>query len=127
MADAKRRVVFVDDSATVRQVLARVLSVAGYEPIACVTWEDVQEAVEKQQPSLVLLDVQMPHISGAPMAFVLKRGYPDLKVIYYSDGEEGMLKQLTAETGADGYICKGPNYEQFLAELGAFVRGPDGG
>ena len=55
---------------------------------------------------LVLLDVQMPGVSGPPIAYVLKRRHPTLKVVYYSSADEAILRRLTEETGADGFIRK---------------------
>lgn len=106
MTKSPRRVAFLDDSLTARVVLKNILTDAGHEPLCCETWEQLDEVVTNQKLDLVLLDVQMPGVSGPPIAYVLKKRQPELKVVYYSSAEDAMLRRLTEETGADGYIRK---------------------
>ncbi len=106
MSKSPRRVAFLDDSLTARVVLKNILTDAGHEPLGCETWAQLDAIVADNELDLVLLDVQMPGVSGPPIAYVLKKRQPGLKVVYYSSAEEAILRRLTEETGADGYIRK---------------------
>ena len=120
MPATKAKIAFIDDSPTVRQILSQVLTDAGYEPIECTSWEQLQGAAQKGA-DLVLVDVQMPQHSGAPMVFVLKKQHPKLKVVYYSSVRGSMLRRLTEQTGADGYIRKGWDTDELLQAVAQFL------
>ena len=115
------KIAFIDDSAIARQIVASALGEAGYETLECVSWDELQQVVEQQHPDLVLVDVQMPRTSGPPMVFVLKKQHPQLKVVYFSSAEEGVLRRLTAETGADGYICKSRDNRKLLQAVARYL------
>jgi DNA-binding response OmpR family regulator len=125
MPAAKAKIAFIDDSITVRQILSQSLAGAGYEPIECASWEELQSAMQ-QRPALVLVDLQMPHHSGAPMVFVLKKQHPETKVIYYSSARTSVLRQLVAETGADGFVRKRWDTDELLEAIAGFL-GPAAG
>lgn len=116
MAAARAKIAFIDDSVTVRQILSQELTKAGYEPVECTSWEQLQAAAD-QGVDLVLLDVQMPKQSGAPMAVVLKKKHPQLKVVYYSSVPRRVLRQLTEQTGADGYVPKAWDTDELVATV----------
>jgi CheY-like chemotaxis protein len=62
------RVLVVDDSATVRRVVVRTLSRAGYETVEAEDGRAALERLSRETPDLVLVDDVMPHMDGA--AFV---------------------------------------------------------
>ena len=124
MADAKPKVAFIDDSETVRLLLAGLLEKAGYEHFECTSWAELNAVAESHELDLVLLDVQMPKVSGPPMAIVLKKTRPHLKVVYHSDQDERFLTELTDKTGADGYIKKNFDSDKTLAAIREFLPTP---
>ena len=121
MDQSRTRVAFLDDSATVRMVLTSLCEDAGYEPLSCSTWEELDAVVRDRAPDLVLLDVQMPRVSGPPIALVLKRLYPALKVVLLSDYAEDKLRGLAKQSGADGFIRKTTDGEQLLRAISAYL------
>lgn len=121
MGNDKPKVAFIDDSETVRVVLRRLLEQDGCEPFECTCWEELERAARDEPLDLVLLDVQMPEVSGAPMAVVLKRLQPELPVVYHSDHDERFLAELTRQTGADGYVKKSLDADQTLRAIRAFL------
>ncbi len=124
MTKAARRIAFLDDSHTVRVVLKNVLTEAGHEPFGCETWDELEQVVATTELDLVLLDVQMPGISGPPIAYVLKKRHPTLKVVFVSDADETMLRRLTDETGADGYIRKSYDGGEMADAIGRYLNDP---
>jgi two-component system, chemotaxis family, chemotaxis protein CheY len=122
MPAARIKIAFIDDSVTVRQILSQTLAGAGYDPIECASWEQLLDAMQ-QRPALVLVDLQMPHHSGAPMVFVLKKQHPEVKVLYYSSAKTSVLRKLAAETGADGFVRKRWDCDELLETI-ARVVGP---
>jgi len=122
MSKSPRRIAFLDDSRTARVVLKNILAEAGHEPVACETWEQLEGVVKAGGLDLVLLDVQMPGVSGPPIAYVLKRRHPALKVVYYSSADEAILRKLTEQTGADGFIRKSFDGGEVAQAVEAFLN-----
>jgi len=121
MDQSRTRVAFLDDSATVRMVLTSLCEEAGYEPLSCSSWEELNTVVRDRLPHLVLLDVQMPRVSGPPIAVVLKRLYPELKVVLLSDYAEEKLRSLAKQSGADGFIRKTTDGVKLLQAISAHL------
>jgi CheY-like chemotaxis protein len=120
----KQRIAFLDDSPTVRQVLSCVLADGGYDAQACATWNELKEALRPSAPDLVLLDVEMPQILGEHIGYVLRRDFPELRVVFLSDHDESTLRAMSEATGVQGYIRKSPDPEQLLGEIAAFLPPP---
>ncbi len=68
--------------------------------------EQLLEIIEKRPPSIVLCDIRMPKLDGIAATKVIKKNYPNTKVIAFTmfDQEEAVRQMLHA--GAVGYILK---------------------
>lgn len=91
------------------------------EVISSITGKKGVSLVRKESPDIVILDLNLPDISGFE---VLKeiRGFSTVPVIILTvrSDDEDMLKGL--ETGADDYIVKPFNYMTLLARVRAVLR-----
>lgn len=69
----------------------------------------VTNCVKNTQPDLVLLDINMPALSGESLVSLIKPFCADMKtpILFYSSNDEGTLRDLVATHGVQGYICKG--------------------
>ncbi|MDZ7705300.1 MAG: Hpt domain-containing protein [Trueperaceae bacterium] len=117
---AKTRVLLVDDSLSVRRIVGRMLSRAGYEVI---TAADGQAALERLQQGervdAVLTDLEMPRLNGYELVEQLRR-YPvtaalPIAVITTRSGEKH--SDLAFELGADDYLSKPVDDTRLLAVL----------
>ncbi len=115
------RIAFLDDSPTVRQVLDCVLTEAGHDPEGCSTWEELKERLRPDPPDLVLLDVEMPQILGEHIGYVLRRDFPEVRVVFLSDHDERTLREMSEHTGVHGFIHKTPDPDELLAAIEAFL------
>ena len=79
--------------------------------------EDALEAYRKHRPSLVLMDVRLPGMSGAEAVAAITREFPDALVLMLSthSGEEEIYRSLQA--GARGYILKSAMREELLRAI----------
>jgi DNA-binding NarL/FixJ family response regulator len=75
----------------------------------------VTTLVRDVQPDLILLDVNMPGLSGDQLAKLLR--WRNAPFIFYSSNDEDSLRELAAQYGAKGYISKGD-----IAELKNMVN-----
>jgi CheY-like chemotaxis protein len=112
----KRRVLIVDDSEIAARLLEAELAQAGfaidYAPDAEVATSLVLKRATR--PDLVLLDVNMPKVSGPQFCRFLKRNdrFRAIKVVLCSGEDREKVAALAAECGADGYILK----DEFLGK-----------
>jgi DNA-binding NarL/FixJ family response regulator len=105
---AVRRVLVVDDSATVRKVVKDFLE-QQTEVVVCGEAADGIEAVEKTRalkPDLVLLDFSMPRMNGAEAASLIKKWAPEIRIILFTIFSENIGKSVTASIGIDAVLSK---------------------
>ncbi|WP_181608943.1 response regulator [Nonomuraea soli] len=109
------RVMVVDDHPMWRDGVARDLAEAGYEVVAAVG--EGRQAVRVAQavrPDVVVLDLQLPDLSGAEVARGLAtlEQPPRVLVLSASAEQEDVLEAVKA--GASGYLVKSAQREEFL-------------
>ena len=114
------RLTVIDDHPIVREGLVAVLSdEADFAVVgAAASAEDGLRLVQKEQPDVLLLDLELPGASGIDALPGLLEAAPDTKVIVFTayDTEERVLGALRA--GAKGYLLKGSPSE----EIGRAIR-----
>ena len=81
---SSQKVLYVDDNAKTRKLLSNFLEQSGYEVIATQDPFEAMEMVGNSSFHLALLDYQMPQLSGARLAEMLKTMSPDLPVVLIS-------------------------------------------
>jgi len=117
-------VLVVDDSATIRDVLMRLLSDGGYLPIPVPNAWDVLERVRTELPSAILLDVTMPLLDGYEVCRQI-RAAKDIKstpVIMVSGHGDLLDKVVGKLAGASGYVTKPFKPDQLLKLVGTHVN-----
>jgi DNA-binding NarL/FixJ family response regulator len=126
---APKRVVIADDSAVVREGLARLLEDAGYVVIAKVGDADaLLAAVAAERPDVVIADVRMPPTltdDGARAAQQLRAADPGLPILLLSQHIETTHSLALAASGAFGYLLKDRVLEidDFLDAVARVERG----
>jgi PAS domain S-box-containing protein len=82
----KETILVVDDQPEVLALTAETLSFYGYEVLTSASGEKALELFEEENTGidLVLTDIEMDAISGVQLASILKKKYPDLKIIFMS-------------------------------------------
>ncbi len=107
------KILLVDDHAVVRQgyaALLRVLLPAAEVIEACDGEQALTRALETP-PSLVIMDVGLPGISGLETARRLRQRLPQLRVLFFSMHDELPLVRQALDAGAIGYITKNSSPE----------------
>lgn len=109
----------VDDSASMRQMVAFALKSAGHQVTEAADGQAALNLAKRQKFDLVLSDVNMPHMDGITLAKELRR-LPDFKFtpILMLTTEAGMNKKQEGKAaGATGWIVKPFNPDQLLATI----------
>ncbi len=104
------RILVVDDDSRHLQTTREILELEGYQVTVRDTPFGTTEVVSAERPDLVLLDVNMPALSGERLC-TLVRGNASVgrtvPILFYSSNDEDSLRQAVQRFGADGYVCKG--------------------
>jgi DNA-binding NarL/FixJ family response regulator len=103
------RVILVDDHTLIRRGIRRILE---KDPLICVIAEASSGAeairlVNKMEPDVLLLDIEMPDMKGYQVAQELRACRVSVSILALSSGDETHFIEEIKQTGIDGYIKKG--------------------
>ncbi len=120
---AKGKIIVIDDDAKALSVAKRLLEAAGYEVITTESPLRMPQLVQREKPDLVLLDVEMPALSGEHVLdfttlFDFLRQIP---IVLHSSKSEDELKSLVDRSPAVGYIKKTGNGLAFVSQVEKFI------
>jgi two-component system chemotaxis response regulator CheY len=102
----KRRVMIVEDVATTRTLLRKILSGAGYEVVEVDTAEAAIKRYHDSKPDVVTMDVFLDKISGVGALQVILRLDPDARIVMCSsEHDSGFIAEMK-KLGARGYLRK---------------------
>jgi len=113
----KNRILIVDDSPDVRKALSAFLSTLGWLTVVCEAC-DAEEAlamIESQPPDMVLMDIKMPAISGLEVTHMIKKRWPEIKVIILTAYPDFL--QQAKQAGADAFLFKGCSMEEISSTI----------
>ncbi|HXC25977.1 MAG TPA: hybrid sensor histidine kinase/response regulator [Gemmatimonadaceae bacterium] len=113
---ARRRVLVVDDSITVRETERKLLESAGYDVDVAVDGMDGWNSVRTGHYDLVVTDVDMPRLTGIELTTLIRKDVRlktlPIMIVSYKDREEDRLRGLDA--GADYYLTKASFHDDTL-------------
>jgi len=122
---SKIKILIADDHAIVRDGL-RSLFRGDSQFIVVAEAADGEEAVrlvEKYQPHVVIMDVSMPNLNGIEATSIIKKKYPDTKVLVLTVHEnEEYIRELVL-AGADGYVIKSAQKKEIFDAVRAVAEG----
>lgn len=114
-------VAVVDDDASVRRALCRLLRVAGYAAAGFASGEEFLDALAARAPDCVLLDIHMPGLSGLDVQKKLLDSGARLPVVFITASEGATLGQAAPGTDAPRLLRKPVAAEVLLDAVGAAI------
>jgi CheY-like chemotaxis protein len=119
----KRKVLLVDDSEIVREMVRLTLTEHGYTVVTLDGPFGFSRVLLDEKPDLVLMDVSMPALRGHRLAEVAQRSaLHSCPIVLFSTHPEEELAALVASSGVTGYIRKTGNADLLLHEIERFIR-----
>lgn len=101
-----KKILVVDDSATVRQQVSMVLKDAGYEVVEAQDGIDGKEKAAANDVAMVISDVNMPRMNGIEMLEEVSKVKPQLPVVMLTTEGHPELLAKAKSFGAKGWIVK---------------------
>lgn len=120
-ADAGPRILVVDDDASVRTLLRRLLTIEGYGVDEAPDGKLALEKVTSSAPNLVLLDIMMPGQDGLDVLESVRR-VSDVPVILLTARDQEADRVLGFRLGADDYVVKPFSTAELTARIAALLR-----
>ena len=125
MKNEKIKITFADDHSIVRDGLRSLFK---SEPEFQVVGEasDGAEAIsliEKCRPDVAVLDISMPNVTGVEAARIVKKDFPETKILILTIHENEEYIQEMILAGADGYVLKDAGKKEIFEAVHAIADG----
>jgi DNA-binding NarL/FixJ family response regulator len=119
MAVDRGPILIVDDDARSRRILCDLLEAAGYSTNEAATGQEALVSVTEVRPALVLLEVQLPKISGHEVCRRLRERFGErLPIIFLSGARTDVMDRVAGLlVGADDYISKPYSADELVARV----------
>jgi two-component system cell cycle response regulator DivK len=118
-----KRVLVVEDNDLNRKLFCDLLTAHGFAVEGLADGREVLERARQFVPSLIIMDIQLPHVSGLELIEAIK-GDRDLRLIpimavtaYAGKGDEDRIRAA----GAEGYVSKPVSIGPFMAAVNALL------
>lgn len=125
MQDERKPVVVVEDNALNMKLFEQILQQGGFTPIPSLDGHGLVDLVRKVRPTCILMDIQLPHVSGFELMKQVKseedlRGTPIVAVTAYAPGHE---RNRFLDAGFDAFLPKPISVRVLLSTVGQFSGG----
>ena len=115
-------ILLVDDEPSIIQLARMYLERENFRVESVNNGEAALESVERNRPSLVVLDVMLPKLDGFEVCRRLRASQADTAILMLTARDEDIDKILGLELGADDYLTKPFNPRELVARVKAILR-----
>lgn len=119
-----RKILVVDDEQRIRELTMIVLEKGGYEVIVAENGVEALARFQRERPDLVLLDVNMPGMSGIEVCRQLKmrsRDSSHVPVLMFTVLEDEEVRKMAKEAQCDGFLSKSVLPKDLVREVARYL------
>lgn len=121
MPNEPRKILIVDDEPKITEVVRSYLENSNYQVYEAGNGKEALELFDRVQPSLIILDLMLPDLSGEEICRILRRkSRVPIIMLTAKAEEENILTGLNI--GADDYVTKPFSPKQLIARVEALLR-----
>ena len=121
MAANAQSVLVVEDEASIASFVSLYLKNAGYDVRTASTGTEALAQVDRQKPSLIVLDLMLPDIDGIEICRRIRQKL-DVPILMLTARDEDVDKIIGLEVGADDYMTKPFNPRELVARVKSILR-----
>ncbi|MFY9615211.1 MAG: response regulator transcription factor [Candidatus Dormiibacterota bacterium] len=121
----QKSILIIEDDANARQVVRLATEAQNMELIEATTGDDGLEKALHKNPDLILLDINMPGMSGLDVCRRLRADGSLVPIIMLTAKSDTIDKVVGLEVGADDYVTKPFEVRELMARIGAHLRRGD--
>jgi DNA-binding NarL/FixJ family response regulator len=123
--NSKLRIIIFDDNANVRESIAMLLSTTDHLELtgSFGSCRHMYNHIEVQEPDIVLMDIDMPEISGIDAVKLLRIKFPSLPVLMLTGFEDDEKVFASLCAGANGYVLKNANMQSLIQYIDEVYKG----
>ena len=118
----KTKVLIVEDDPHILLGLEEVLKSDGFDVAVCNRGDEAIDAVKKHRPTLILLDVMLPGLSGYDICKQLRAKKVATPILMLTAKGQELDKVVGLDLGADDYVTKPFGVRELLARIHALLR-----
>jgi DNA-binding response OmpR family regulator len=119
---SKAKILIVEDDPNILLGLQEVLGGDGFEVSVCRRGDQALEAVAKNRPGLIVLDVMLPGLSGYDICKQLRAKKIGTPILMLTAKGQEIDKVVGLDLGADDYVTKPFGVRELLARIHALLR-----
>jgi two-component system chemotaxis response regulator CheY len=119
-----KKILAVDDSASIRQMVKFTLVKAGYEVMEAVDGKNGLDTAGRQKFDLIITDLNMPNMDGIEMITALRKlsGYGFTPILMLTTESQAEKKESGRKAGATGWIVKPFNSDQLIGVVQRLIN-----
>lgn len=114
-------ILIVDDEPQIRRVMLTTLASHGYSVVEAASGEEALEKIRTERPDLIILDVNMPGMSGLETCAEIRTS-SDVPIIMLTIRNSERDKVQALDAGADDYVVKPFGVQELMARIRAALR-----
>ncbi|MGN0144104.1 MAG: response regulator transcription factor [Clostridium sp.] len=115
------RIMIIEDNENIKNELIEFLSRYGYEAYGVTDFKNVVEISLKDEPDLILLDINLPYYDGYFICREIRKE-KNIPIIIVTSRDSDMDEIMSMNLGADDFITKPYNTQVLLARIGSLLR-----
>jgi two-component system, chemotaxis family, chemotaxis protein CheY len=114
-----KRILTIDDSKTIRDMLMLTLADAGFDVLQAVDGQDGLEVLDKERVDVVITDINMPRMDGYEVIRQMRRNnaHKSTPILVLTTESEKEKKNLAREAGATGWMVKPFDPDRLIATI----------
>lgn len=113
------RLIITDDHPVVRDGLKMILANESDIELVAVVGDGLEllKKLEKTETDVILMDINMPGMNGIDATQRVKKNYPNIKVLCYSQYDEKRFVKQILKRGANGYLLKNASAKELVKAI----------